>query len=149
MTGPMDAASEEKRKELSELIEFLLELEEIHYMQRSRAGWLKHGDRNTGFFQAYASARRKKNMIKKLKDENGNILEGMDILKPHIKGYFNNLFTSEVNFVDPAVINKVQTKVTDQMNDMLMAPYTADDVRKAVFGIGDLKAPGPDVLHAI
>ena len=149
MTGPMDEASEEKRKEISELIEFLLELEEIHYMQRSRAGWLKHGDCNTGFFQAYASARRKKNMIKKLKDENGNILEGMDILKPHIKGYFNNLFTSEVNFVDPAVINKVQTKVTDQMNDMLMAPYTADDVRKAVFSIGDLKAPGPDGLHAI
>ena len=57
MTGPMDEASKEKRKEISELIEFLLELEEIHYMQRSRAGWLKHGDRNTGFFQADASAR--------------------------------------------------------------------------------------------
>ena len=54
-------------------------------------------------------------MIKKLNEENGNILEGMGALKPHIKGYFSNLFTSEVNYVDPAVINKVQTKVTDQM----------------------------------
>ena len=88
-------------------------------------------------------------MIKKPKEENGNTLEGMDALKPHIKGCFSNLFTSEVNFVDPAIINKVQTKVTDQMNVMLMAPYTADDVRKAVFSIGDLKAPGPDGLHAI
>ncbi|XBJ23705.1 hypothetical protein VPH35_001773 [Triticum aestivum] len=32
MTGPMNDEKEEKRKELSEQIEFLLELEEIHYM---------------------------------------------------------------------------------------------------------------------
>ena len=35
------------------------------------------------------------------------------------------------------------------MNTILMAPFSADDVRKAVFSIGDLKAPGPDGLHAI
>ena len=35
------------------------------------------------------------------------------------------------------------------MNDALLAPYTAEDVRKALFDIGDLKAPGPDGLHAI
>ena len=35
------------------------------------------------------------------------------------------------------------------MNNALLSPYTADDVRKALFDIGDLKAPGPDGLHAI
>ena len=35
------------------------------------------------------------------------------------------------------------------MNDMLMAPYTREEVKKALFNIGDLKAPGPDGLHAI
>ena len=76
MCGPMNDESESKRKELSELIKFLLELEEIHVMQRSRAGWLKHGDRNTSFFQAFASARRKKNLIKKINDDQGNVMEG-------------------------------------------------------------------------
>ena len=35
------------------------------------------------------------------------------------------------------------------MNDALLAPYMAEEVRKALFDIGDLKAPGPDELHAI
>ena len=35
------------------------------------------------------------------------------------------------------------------MNRALLAPYTAEEVRKALFDIGDLKAPGPDGLHAI
>lgn len=35
------------------------------------------------------------------------------------------------------------------MNTALIAPFTADEVRKALFDIGDLKAPGPDRLHAV
>jgi hypothetical protein len=35
------------------------------------------------------------------------------------------------------------------MNEVLLAPYTAEEVKKALFSIGDLKAPGPDGLHAI
>lgn len=100
MTDPITDESEKKRKELAELIEFLLELEEIHYMQRSRANWLKFGNRNTGFFQAYASARRKKNLIKNLKDTDGNIVEGTVPLSEHIQNYFNGLFSSEVQQVD-------------------------------------------------
>jgi hypothetical protein len=33
------------------------------------------------------------------------------------------------------------------MNEKLLAPFSADDVRKEVFSIGDYKAPGPDGLH--
>jgi hypothetical protein len=35
------------------------------------------------------------------------------------------------------------------MNTILNAPYTREEVKKALFNIGDLKAPGPDGLHAI
>jgi hypothetical protein len=39
--------------------------------------------------------------------------------------------------------------VTAEMNVVLNAPYTREEVKKAMFNIGDLKAPGPDGLHAI
>ena len=35
------------------------------------------------------------------------------------------------------------------MNDMLLAPFSSDDVHKAVLSIGDLKASDLDGLHAI
>lgn len=149
MSGPMNDENEKKRKELAEVIEYLLELEEIQSMQRSRVDWLKFGDRNTAFFQVFAAARRKKNYIKKLKDENGDVMEGMEDLNSHIQDYFSNLFTLEVQHTDPVVLQRVQRKVSDQMNSMLLAPFSADDVRKAVFSIGDLKTPGPDGLHAL
>ena len=71
------------------------------------------------------------------------------MLKPLIYDYFSNLFTSEVQNCDPAVLNKIQPKISQAMNERLLAPFSADDVRKVVFIIGDFKAPGPEGLHAI
>lgn len=60
MESSMTDEDEEKRKELAELIGYLLELEEIQVIQRSWGTWLKSGDCNTATFQAFLSARTKK-----------------------------------------------------------------------------------------
>jgi hypothetical protein len=50
---------------------------------------------------------------------------------------------------DYALLEKILPKVSHQMNDQLLAPFMPEDVKKAVFSIGDYKALGPDGLHAI
>jgi hypothetical protein len=70
-------------------------------------------------------------------------------MKEMVKEYFNNLFTSEVHDVDQEVLRDVNCRVTADMNQLLLAPFSRDEVKKALFSIGDLKAPGPDGLHAI
>ena len=107
-----------------------------------------HGDRNTAFFHNVASARKRRNQIKKLLDENGVWVQGTE-MKDHIKRYFANLFTSEVTQPNQDVLSLIPRKITEEMNNALLAPYTNDEVRKALFDIGDLKAPGPDGLPAI
>jgi hypothetical protein len=84
-----------------------------------------------------------------LKDANGNWVEGTSMLKPLVFYYFSDQFTCEIQETDPAVLGKVQQKVTQNMNDDLMATFSAEDAKKAAFSIGDFKAPDPDGLHAI
>jgi hypothetical protein len=72
LSGPMNEESGQREKEITRQIEIALEQEEVHYMQRSRANWLMHGDRNTTFFHNYAKSHRKQKTILKLKDNNGD-----------------------------------------------------------------------------
>lgn len=46
------------------------------------------------------------------------------------------------------VLQHVPTKVTQNMNDMLMAPYTQEEVKTTLFQMGPTKAPGPDGFPA-
>jgi hypothetical protein len=70
MEGPLsdEATSQQQRIQLS--IEQILVREELKWVQRSRANWMKSGDQNTHFFRNFATGRKKRNLIKKLPDAN-------------------------------------------------------------------------------
>jgi hypothetical protein len=122
MRGPLIADTEREKHQLAKLIEKILEQEEIKWQQRSRANWLQNGDKNTAFFHSSASARKKKNHIKQLKDPTGAFVEGMDLLNPIIENYFTNLFATDSPAMDPNFLEKVIPRVTKDMNTKLMAP---------------------------
>ena len=88
MRSTYTAETRIKQKDLTLLIENLLEQEEIYWVQRGHVNWLCRGDRKTKYFSQFASARRRWNLIKKLKDNNNGWVEGNDNLKPLIFGYF-------------------------------------------------------------
>lgn len=50
-------------KSTKEQIEKMLLDEEVYCKQRSRADWLKEGDKNTKYFYLKASSRKRKNQI--------------------------------------------------------------------------------------
>ncbi|KAJ1295804.1 hypothetical protein BS78_01G250800 [Paspalum vaginatum] len=86
----------------------------VYWKQRAHAAWLTKGYRNTKFFHSYASERKRRNHIKKLKDDAGGV-----------------------------------RRVTLEMNDSLLAPFSGEEVWAALESIGDLKAPGPDGMLSI
>lgn len=61
---------------------------------RARTNWLSQGDKNTTTFHAYASGRRKKNMIQGLEDERGNWMNNDKDKADIVSQYFSDLFTS-------------------------------------------------------
>ncbi|CAI8598599.1 unnamed protein product [Vicia faba] len=55
----------------------ILKKEELMWHQRSRAKWMKNGDRNTRYFHLKVVTRRMKNKILMLKNEEGNFVRGI------------------------------------------------------------------------
>ena len=77
---------EEERSIERQLCE-LFEREEIMEQQRSCIDWLKAGDRNTDFFHAKASARRRTNRIHSLVREDGTSCDSQAGIKGMVQGY--------------------------------------------------------------
>ena len=69
--------------------------------------------------------------------------------KTFVANYFLDLFRTRGDQVSQQILNAVEAKVTEPMNDSLLKDFTADEVRRALDNIGDLKAPGPDGMSAI
>ncbi|KAK2658726.1 hypothetical protein Ddye_005259 [Dipteronia dyeriana] len=65
--------SREKIYRAEKELEELLDREELYWKQRSRVDWLLERDRNSKLFHAKASARKKKNIISMLVDDDGSI----------------------------------------------------------------------------
>ena len=92
------------QKEVQLRLKLLLEQEEIIWVQRARANWLKHGDRNTNFFHHFASHRKRRNMVRALVDDQGVKHEDIEKMREMVQHYFVNLFSSETQEVDLAVL---------------------------------------------
>ena len=69
--------------------------EEIMWNQRSRALWLKWGDRNTKFFHATASQQRRKNRIDGLQNHQGESIDDQEGIENIILDYFTKIFSSD------------------------------------------------------
>jgi hypothetical protein len=67
---------------------------DIYWRQRAHTKWLQQGDRNTKFFHAACSERKRRNFVGKLKNGVGGWIEGEKEKQMFITNYFTQLFRS-------------------------------------------------------
>lgn len=72
----------------------LLFQEEAHWRQRSRADWIKVGDKNTTYFHNKATNRRKKTEIASIVDSLGWRQDTLSGISTAFQSFYSNLFTS-------------------------------------------------------
>ncbi|KAL0355668.1 UNVERIFIED_CONTAM: LINE-1 retrotransposable element O protein [Sesamum radiatum] len=147
LTGEVKNKEDKVRRELEGL---LLE-DEVYWRQRGKIQWLKGGDKNTSFFHRAASNRKRINSIFRLRDAHGNWIEKNEEIRNWIETYFRGIFSScrpSVEEIEEGTA-ALSSKVTQEMEDDLLQPFTEEEVTNTLFQMSPLKSPGPDGMPPI
>ncbi|XP_012847426.1 PREDICTED: uncharacterized protein LOC105967373 [Erythranthe guttata] len=142
----LTAETKSEIHDLSRELDELLDKEEVMWRQRAKAHWMREGDKNTKFFHAKASSRRRKNTIAGLCNSEGVWCEREADIEKIVSDYFSDIFTSkdQPTSVMEEVLDAIEPRVSDTLNRILLEEYTVDEVKKALDGMQPLKSPGPD-----
>ncbi|XP_062014092.1 uncharacterized protein LOC133730534 [Rosa rugosa] len=148
MKLPYDPIHFEQQKTLQFRYNELLSLDEAYWRQRSRVLWLKEGDRNSAFFHRKASNRRSRNKVVGITDLGGQWHTDPAQVASVFVDYYENIFHSEGS--DPAalaaVLAHIHPCIDNDMNSSLLAPYSDEEIKKALFQMHPSKSPRPDGL---
>ena len=123
----------------------LLREAELYWLQRSKATRLLQGDNNTKYFLLLANGRHRKTKIYQLEQDEGIVI-GDDNLKDYITNYYKNLFREPMHndFSLQEERREDIPQISHLENEILCAPFSEQEVKKAVFEMEHNKALGPD-----
>lgn len=107
---------------------------------------LKSGDRNTKLFHLTTIGQRRRNKIHEIKNIRGEWVHGKEGMDLVFKYYFTHLFRASIPEVDDMhkLVDNIFVVLSVEDQKMIDQSFTAKEVEKTVFGMGPLKALGPD-----
>lgn len=93
-------------------------------------------DKNSKFFHITTVQRRDRNRIDRIKNLEGEWVEGNKDIMKAIEDYYKSLYTaSSASRVD-ACQSIIPRLVSEEVNEALLAPITLCDVKQVVFSLG-------------
>jgi hypothetical protein len=143
-----NSSSLEEIKALQSEINEILEREDLRWKQRAKQHWYLSGDRNTQFFHAWANQRRKMNAIHSIADAEGWVWRRKKEVSKSFIDFYSNLFSSQNPRGIDECLSYLDHRVSNDMNQFLLKPFTGEEVRNAMFQMNPLKSPGPDGFSA-
>ena len=147
----LDAVAETRhltREESNKRVQLVVDLErtslldEISWRQKSRALWLREGDKNTKFFHRLANSNRRYNSISSL-SINGVMSTDPDAISESIINFYSHLFEEEES--DRPLLDGLDFSMIPAEDAIwLERPFGEEEVADVVAGFNGDKAPGPD-----
>ncbi|XP_021848080.2 uncharacterized protein [Spinacia oleracea] len=123
----------------------------MYWRQRCKVKWDAQGDSHSKLLFASVQARKRRNYIHSLQDSEGHTYSAGPQLRQHVSDFYADLFEVNSPSLDPLLYDWSDLQLrtlssTDQAH--LMVPFSALDIRVAMFNIADDKSPGPDGFSA-
>jgi hypothetical protein len=139
---PLSAEEKGKREQLTRDLEKVILMAEICWRQKSRALWLKEGDKNSRFFHCLANSHRNTNTISKILI-NGSPSTNQDEIRDHIAQFYEHLYR-EAGYRRP-YLDGIQFEAISEENALwLDRPFEESEIETVVQGCNGDKAPGLD-----
>lgn len=110
---------------------------------------MKEGDKNTRFFHFSTVIRRRRNAIDAIKSDNGEWLMDKADIKEFFVSKFNELFIEEPISFPSNLKDLISPSITPLQNEDLCLIRSPREIKDTIFGMYNLKAPGPDGLPAL
>ncbi|XP_031392312.1 uncharacterized protein LOC116204371 [Punica granatum] len=127
--------------------------EEKFLRQKSRVAWLKAGDQNTSFFHKAVKGRHARTTIRALYSTSGAKLEGVQEIKDEAINFYQGLLGKKddcIGGISTSQLSPIlKRKVPHLKRQMLMLPITDEEIKVALFSMGNDKSPGPDATQHI
>ncbi|KAL2225603.1 UNVERIFIED_CONTAM: hypothetical protein Sindi_2977300, partial [Sesamum indicum] len=123
------------------------ELERIMLQQRAKMEWMKGGDQCSRVFFPKIAQRRTARRILQINDAQGITITEPNAVIHEFISYYQSLLggdrrqrVMDLRFLRPWARHIITTEEAGH----LLEPFSAEDIKKAVFDIGEDRAPGPD-----
>lgn len=110
--------------------------------QKAILQWLKEGDANSSYFHSWVNRRRRNNEILCLSIGEREAVEVGDIrsvVKEQFRSHFSKKMTAR-----PLLENLHFQALGQTENDLLLSPFTKEEIREVVWICDSSKSPGPD-----
>lgn len=143
--SPQDVRLKEMVHKLYVQANSLTEAERKFCCQQTKVEFLMKGDKGTKLFHSLIKRNSKKNFIASVRKEDGSFTTS----KVEVQQEFLNFYTSLLGtyegtggweqevIEDGPIISEIQA-------EMLLAPFSKEDIKMALNDIGNEKSPGPD-----
>lgn len=136
LNGGNSVANWEENIMIRKEIDGLWKQEEMYWGQKSRLKWLTYGDKNSKFFHATTVQRRNRNKLFRIKNKDGEWVEGQANVMYAIEKYFKEIYVPAPTTDYQNCRNVIPSKVLGKLNKVLMAAVSCAEVERVVFALG-------------
>ncbi|XP_049358013.1 uncharacterized protein LOC125822632 [Solanum verrucosum] len=124
-----------------------LKIEDSLLKQKTQLQWFKEGDCNTKYFHSLIRGRRRRLFIHKLIREDGEWIQGDDVIAETACDHFQKIFTGDNNFINEGAQDCIPRMINKEQNYSLTAMPNLEELKEVVFFMNSNSAAGPNGMN--
>ncbi|XP_020680564.1 uncharacterized protein LOC110098172 [Dendrobium catenatum] len=114
------------------------------WRQRAKVRWIEEGDANSHFFHSMASVRRRSNRVDEVKLIDGETSRDPQVIHDEFWNFFSLKWRACETQRESWPTFEPDKMLNEQARNLLDAKVLEEEIRRAVFSMGNNRAPGID-----